>query len=73
MSARQEKLSRTLETLDATKGGIPETGEVKNKDKLLVYWPGKSMPYVFLCMVWDFTLELIGGKIRTLTITRKDV
>ena len=73
MPARQEKLSETLKTLDATKGGIAETGEVKNRDKLLVYWPGKSRPYVFLCMVWDWTLELIDGRIRTLTITKKDV
>ena len=73
MAARQEKLPPVLTSLDATKGGIAETGEVKNRDKLLTYWPGKSMPYVFLCMVWDWTLELIAGKIRTLTIVIKDV
>jgi hypothetical protein len=71
--AKQENLPETLNTLDATKGGIPETGEVKNRDKIVLWNPARGKyPYAFLCMIWDYTLELINGRIRTLTIMRKD-
>ena len=67
-------MSDPLERLDKSRGGIPATSEVKNRDKLLVWDPAKGKyPYTFLVAVWDWTLELIAGKIRTLTITRKDV
>lgn len=70
MAAKQEKLPPVLTTLDATKGGIAETGEVKNRDKLLVY--EGQIPYLFLQRVWSATEELIKGEWRTILIMRKD-
>lgn len=60
-----------LENLDKSKGGIPATSEVKNKDRVIILDPQEPWSRSFIDRMLESLAELKLGYIRTLTVIRK--